>query len=208
MAAVDAVGADDPHVAGVVVVRGAEPPDGGRAVQVRNTLVFGGRADPKLEVGQLRAIHLEVAAVAGRPANLMTTQQENLAEQPIRTALASATGTTVLAVRDFYLFDRSLFRTAKAVKEIPIQPRVNRAGFVLVYVAVMLLPVAVNILPQQPCPVTACVIQTAVFRDALVDYQILHRRAALHQLYRGTHRKAGGQHPRHRRCMHLALPQK
>ena len=43
-------------------------------------------------------------------------------------------------------------------------------------------------------------------RNPLIHHQIFHRRTALHQLHGGPHRKAGGQHPRHRCRMHLALP--
>ena len=73
-AAEAAVGVDVPHVAGAVGLRGAEPPEGGRAVQFRNTLVVGGRAGPRLKVGQLRAVHWEGADVAGRPAYFVTSQ--------------------------------------------------------------------------------------------------------------------------------------
>ena len=69
-----AIGEDTPGDAGVVGVRGAQPPDGGRPVQFRNSLVEGGAAGAGLEVGQLGTIHREEPAIAGGEAYLVPRQ--------------------------------------------------------------------------------------------------------------------------------------
>ena len=115
-----AIGVDAPHVVGAAGVRGAEPPAGGRAVQVRNALVQRRRTGSGLEVRQLRTIYREVEVVAGREANLVAGQQENLAEQAVSTALIRAAGTTILAIRKLYLLDCALNVAIKQVQECVI----------------------------------------------------------------------------------------
>ena len=118
-----------PHGGGVHGGRGAEQPDGGRAVQVRNTLIFRSRSGPRLKVGQLRAILREILVIVGRPSDFVTGQQEDFAGQAVRSTLVSAVRTAVLSVRDFNLFDSALDVAVEQVQEITVQIAVNRAVF-------------------------------------------------------------------------------
>ena len=167
VAAVVAIGVNAIHVAGAVDARGAEPPAGGRAVQVRNTLVVGGRAGPRLKVGQLRAILREKPVVSGRPADFVTGQQENLTGQAVRATLVSATRTAVLTVRDFDLLDSILDVAVKQVQERAGQAGVDVAAFQLIHIRAVPLTLFVAVLHQQPSAVAGFVIDAARF--ALMD---------------------------------------
>lgn len=143
-----AIGEDVPHDVGVGGVRGAEPPAGGRAVQFCNALVVGGRAGPRLKVGQLRAILREILVVAGRPADFVTGQQEDFAGQAVRATLVSAARTAVLAVRDLDLLDSVLDVAVKQVQERTVEVTVNRAAFQIVHIRAVPPSVLVDVLHQ------------------------------------------------------------
>ena len=100
-----AVGVHAPHVAGVVGARGAEPPDGGAAVQVRNTSLLGGGSVAGDKIVQLGAVVREVGTLVVGEAYLSTRQQENLAGQAVGPVPVGAVGAAVLTVRDFDLLD-------------------------------------------------------------------------------------------------------
>lgn len=157
-----------PHVIGAVGVRGAEPPDGVRAVQVCNTLVQRRRTGPRLKVVQFRAIRREVGVVAGCEANLVAGQQENLTEQAVSTALVSATRTTVLTVRNLHLLDSVLDVTVEQIQERVIQVGVDVAAFVLIYIGTVPLSVLIDVLHQQPRSIAAYIIDAG--RQALMYY--------------------------------------
>ena len=157
-AAVVAIGADDPHAVGAVGARGAEPPDGGRAVQFCNALVQRRRAGPRLKVGQLRAILRKILVVAGRPPYFVTGQQEDLRGQTVRAALVRAARTAVLAIRELYLLDCALNIAIKQFQECVVQVRVDVAAFVLVDISALPNTILVDVLHQQPSAVARLIV--------------------------------------------------
>ena len=160
---VAAIVADEPYAVGVAGARGAEPPAGGRSVQFCNALVVGGRAGPRLKIGQLRTVYREVGVVAGRPAYFVTGQQEDFAGQAVRATLVSAARTAVLAVRDLDLLDSVLDVAVKQVQERTVEITVNRAAFQLVHIRAVPLALFVDVLHQQPSTVARVVVQRTRF---------------------------------------------
>ena len=173
VAAVVAAGEDVTHAAGVAGFRGAEPPVGGRAAEVRNTLVVGGRAGSALEVRELRTVNREVVAFAGRQADFVARQQENLRGQTVRAALVGAARASVLAVRELHLLNGVLDIAVKQVQERAVQVAVDRTTLQLVHIRAVPLTFFIDVLHQQPSAVAGVIVDTGI-RIPLVDHNELH----------------------------------
>lgn len=135
------VAAAAPHGAGRAGARGAEPPEVGRAVQFRNTLVVGGRAGPRFKVVQFRAVHRELVIVVSRLAYFVTRQKEYLSWQTVRTTLISAARTAVLTIRDLHLFDGILNAAVEQSKEGTVQVTVDCTILQIIHIRAVPLPV-------------------------------------------------------------------
>ena len=143
--AVSAAGVDEPHVVGVAGVRGTKPPVGGRAVQLRNTSVSGGRFVSRLKIGQFRAIHRKVAANAGRPAYFVTRQQEDFRRQTVRARTDSGIADAV-DIRNLDLLYGILDVAIEQVQERAVQVAVDSRCLVAVTIGTVPLPFFINIL--------------------------------------------------------------
>lgn len=163
VAAVVAIGEDEPGVVGAVQVRRAQPPNHGRAaLQVGNTLVVGVRVDSRDEVFQLRAVLREILVVGLGPAHLVAAEKEDFAGQAVGPAVDGAAGAGAGPVWDFGLHDGLLDVLVELPQEVCVQVGVNGAVLVVVRVAAVPLFLLPAVLHQQPGPVAALVIKFLV----------------------------------------------
>ena len=176
---VAATGEDVPHVVGVVGVRGAEPPVGGAAVELRDSLVVSRATGSVEEVIQSVAVVREILVIAAVPAEFLAGQQENLAAQAVRSRAVSAAGAAVLAIRDLYLLDGVSDVGVIAIDPCVVQVRVDVRGFVFVYVSAVPYPVFGDVLSQQPCAIARIVIHRRGF--SLMHDNIIYRTSILVQ---------------------------
>ena len=147
-AVVEAAGVDEPHVAGVDGARGAEPPVGGAAVQVRNTSLLGGGSVAGDKIVQLGAIVREVGILVVGEAYLSTGQQENLAGQAVGPVPIGAAGAAVLPVGDFDLLDRVADVGVVAVDPGVVQVELNIRTLQYIGVPGVPHPFLSDVLPQ------------------------------------------------------------
>ena len=167
-----AIGVDAPDVAAIVGVRRAQPPNGSGAAIVCNTLAVTAGAVAK--VCQPHTVLREIAVVAGRPANLITRQQEHFGAQAVGAGGKAAAGTSAVLVRNLYLFDGVADVTINQVEERTVQVAVN-AG-ILVGVIVAERGRGVDVLHQKPSTVAAGIIGAGV-RVALLHNNKIFGRA-------------------------------
>ena len=170
--AVGAIGDDVPDDVAIVGVRRAQPPKGSGAAVVGDTLAVAARAVAK--VRQPNTILGEIAVVAGRPANLITRQQEYFRAQAIGAGGKAAAGASAVLVRDFHLLNSCPDVAVDEVVECSVQVCVD-AG-ILVGVTVAECGRGVDVLHQQPSTVTAGIIGTGI-RVALLHNNKIFGRA-------------------------------
>lgn len=141
-----AAGDNGPHVAGEVGARGAEPPEGGRAAQVRNSLRVNTIGDARSKIAQCCTFaRVDIAVLV---VNFRCAQQEDLAGQTVCSLLRRTTRTAVLAIRELYLLDCALNVAIKQFQERVVQVRVDVAAFVLVDISALPNTVLVDVLHQ------------------------------------------------------------
>ena len=150
-----AIEADVPDVVVIVGERRAQPPNGSGAAVVGNTLAVAARAVAK--VRQPNTILGEIAVVAGRPANLITRQQEHFGAQAVGAGGKAAAGTSAVLVRNLYLFDGVADVTINQVEERTVQVAVN-AGILVGVIVVAERGRGVDVLHQQPRSVAGIII--------------------------------------------------
>src|SRR5699024_4920058 len=164
-AVVVAARADVPDVVGVVRVRRAGPPAGGRTVVLCNTFLVGCRAGSGGEVIQLRAVLREIRAVALGPAQLIAGRQEDFAAQAVGAGCHRTAAARTIVVRDLYLLDGLPDIRIEQIQEGSVQPAVDVRIFVVV-VGPVPLSCGIDVLHQQPGAVAAVIVQAG--RLALV----------------------------------------
>ena len=170
--AAGAIGVDVPDVVVIVGARRAQPPNGSGAAIVCNTLAVTAGAVAK--VCQPHTVLREIAVVAGRPANLITRQQEHFGAQAICASGKAAAGTSAVLVRDFHLLNSCPDVAVDEVVERSVQVCVD-AG-ILVGVIVAERGRCVDILHQQPRSVATRIIGAGV-RVALLHNNKIFGRA-------------------------------
>ena len=175
-----------PHAAGAAGVRGAEPPVGGAAVQVRNTSLLGGGSVAGDKIVQLGAVVREVGTLVVGEAYLSTRQQENLAAQSVGPVAVGSAGAAVLTVRDFDLLDSVADVGVVAVDPGAVQVGLNIRALQYVGVPGVPHPVLSDVLPQQPGSVATGVIGAG--RAALVDHDVVDGGTVLLELDDGAYR--------------------
>lgn len=142
---VGAIGADEPDVVVIVGVRRAQPPTGSGAAVVGDTLAVAARAVSK--VRQPNTILGEIAVVAGRPANLITRQQEYFRAQAIGAGGKASTAADAVLIRNLDLFDDVANVRINQVVECSVQVCIDAGTLVEAIVAE--LGRCVDVLHQQ-----------------------------------------------------------
>ena len=163
---------DVPDVVVIVGVRRAQPPNDSAAAVVGDTLAVAARAVAK--VRQPNTILGEIAVVAGRPANLITRQQEYFRAQAIGAGGKAAAGTSAVLVRDFHLLNSCPDVAVDEVVERSVQVCVD-AG-ILVGVIAAERGRGVDVLHQQPRSIATRIIGAGV-RVALLHNNKIFGRA-------------------------------
>ena len=166
-----AIGADAPDVVVIVGERRAQPPNGSGAAIVCNTLAVTAGAVAK--VCQPHAVLREIAVVAGRPANLITRQQEHFGAQAVGAGGKAATGTSAVLIRNLDLLDSVANVRVNQVEERTVQVCVD-AG-ILVGVIVAERGRCVDVLHQQPRSGATRIIGAGIRIALLHDNKIFGR---------------------------------